>query len=282
MTTTTSIATTEAHQPHRPMRRRRRPGDRAITTLWQLLTGLVILTIWHLTTTYIVVPDLLRATPAEVFSFLASSIADGVLGPNLWSTLEAALIGFVLASTVGIIVGIGLALLPTLEKVLRPYLNALNSMPRIALGPLLIVFFGIGQAPKIALAFTLVFFILMMNAAAGIQSADKDVLDLMKAHNCSKLQLFRKVLLPVAMPSIVAGLRLGLIYALLGVITAEMISSEIGIGQLILYYSQTFEIAGVYAMLIVLAVVATALDLAMGRLEARMFRWRPPTTGRQT
>jgi NitT/TauT family transport system permease protein len=152
----------------------------------------------------------------------------------------------------------------------------LNSAPRIALAPVLIVLFGIGQAPKIVLAGTLVIFVVLMSARAGVHSADQDYLRLLTAMGASRVQVFRKALLPVSVPSIAAGFRLGLIYSLLGVVTMELIASRDGLGQLIAQFSGVFDMAKVYAILIILVLIAALLNSGTRYIERLLLAWQPP------
>lgn len=254
---------------------------RGSLTGWRLFGArlavlLAWLVIWQLTVSSGRMPPVLNVSPTDVATFIQTTLANGELITATIATMYATLIAFVLASFVGVVIGIGLGLMPRAEKVLTPYLDALNAMPRIALAPVFIIAFGITTSAKVALAFTLVVFILMSNSRAGIRSADPDVLRLSTVLGASKLQLFFKVMLPVAVPSIFAGLRLGLIYALLGVTTAEIIGSKVGLGQLIMKYSGMYQLEGVFGILLVLAVLAAVINTLMAMLENWILRYQPP------
>jgi NitT/TauT family transport system permease protein len=153
-------------------------------------------------------------------------------------------------------------------------LDALNATPRIAIAPVFIIVFGIGMSAKIALAFTVVVFMIISAARSGIHAANPDVLRLMTVMGASKPQIFFKVLLPVATPSIFAGLRLGLVYSLLGVVTSELLASRDGLGQLIALYSGTFQLDRVYAIIFVLIVISGGLNAIFTSLERRLTRWK--------
>ena len=130
--------------------------------------------------------------------------------------IEAALEALLLAALLGVPVGILLGMLPRAWNVLAPYLNGLNSMPRIALAPVFIVVFGIGQSAKVALGFSIAVFIFLMNSRIGVLSADKEHRDLCATLGASRLQLFTKLYVPVAIPAIFTALRLGIVFAMLG------------------------------------------------------------------
>lgn len=256
---------------------RRRPAgrDRRRTILaWQLLVVPIWLLVWQLTYPY--VDELVGRSPASVWSYLTEALASEALWTNLASTMQAVVVAFLLAAVFGIAAGIGLALLPTVEAVLRPFLDAVNAMPRIALAPVFILYFGIGPSGKIALAFSLVFFVVMSSSRAGILSVDPDVVRLSRVLGISPAHLFTKVYLPTATPGIFAGLRLGFIYSLMGVVGSELIAAEAGLGQLIAQYSSLFQMEGVYGILLVLAVIAGVINALMRLLEATLLRWQPP------
>lgn len=281
----TDAATPDVSVAPAPEKRTKAPKNKnkppRSLTGWRLLAArfavlIAWLVIWQVTVSSGRMPPVLNVSPADVATFIKTTLDNGELVTATIATMYATLIAFVLASFVGVVVGIGLGLMPRTERVLTPYLDALNAMPRIALAPVFIIAFGITTSAKVALAFTLVVFILMSNSRAGIRSADPDVLRLSTVLGASKLQMFFKVMLPVAVPSIFAGLRLGLIYALLGVTTAEIIGSKVGLGQLIMKYSGMYQLEGVFGILLVLAVLAAVINTLMAVLENWILRYQPP------
>lgn len=233
--------------------------------------GLIILW-WAVSQTTLVRPALNHG-PADVWNAVVTLEGNGLLWSNLGATLAAAAIALVLSGVVGTICGLTLALLPKTEQVVAPYLSAVNAMPRIALAPVFIIYFGIGMSAKVALAFTVVVFMFLLNTHAAVRSCDPDIVRLMRVLGATKLQRFFKVLLPVAVPQIIASVRLGIVYSLLGVVASELISSRNGIGQIIASSSSTFDLATVYGSLLILAVVAAALDVGAKAAENRLLRW---------
>ena len=242
----------------------------------QVALGVALLGLWQLAAARQWPDPVLAKSPVQSWDYLVSTARSGVLWSNTYATMTAVLIAWVLASLAGVIAGVALGLMPRTERVLNPYLDAANAMPRIAFAPLLIVALGIGTSAKVALAATLVFFIVLSGARAGVRSADAEWLLLSSVLGAKKHQVFRKVLLPVATPAIFAALRLGLIYSLLGVVGSELISARDGLGQLIAYDSSVFQMDGVYGILVLLAVIAVVLNQLMGFLERRLLRWQPP------
>jgi NitT/TauT family transport system permease protein len=242
----------------------------------QVLVGVLLLGLWQLAASLKWLDPVLAKSPVQSWDYLVGAARSGELWSNTWATMSAVLIAWVLAGLAGVVAGLALGLMPRTERVLNPYLDAANAMPRIALAPLLIVALGIGTTAKVALASTLVFFIVLSGARAGVRSADAEWLRLSAVLGARKRQLFFKVLLPVATPAIFAALRLGIIYSLLGVVGSELISARDGLGQLIAYDSSVFQMEGVYGILVLLAVIAVALNQLMSLLERRLLRWQPP------
>lgn len=232
--------------------------------------------LWQLTADQQWLDPVLGKGPGQAWDYFTGALASGELWTNTKATMTAVIVSWVLASLVGAVCGIALGLLPTVERVVSPFLDAANAMPRIALAPMFIVAFGIGMTAKVALACTLVFFIVLSGARAGVRSTDAEWLRLSAVLGATKLQLFWKIMLPVATPAIFAGLRLGLIYALLGVVGSELISAKDGLGQLIASYSSLFQMEAVYAILILLAIVAVLLNQLMLAAERWLLRWQAP------
>jgi len=247
-----------------------------VVRVLQVSLGVALLGLWQLAAAEKWPDPVLAKSPVQSWDYLVGAARSGALWSNTWSTMTAVLIAWVLAGLAGVAAGLALGLMPRTERVLSPYLDAANAMPRIALAPLLIVALGIGTSAKVALASTLVFFIVLSGARAGVRSTDAEWLRLSTVLGARKHQLFFKVLLPVTTPAIFAALRLGLIYSLLGVVGSELISARDGLGQLIAYDSSVFQMDGVYGILVLLAVIAVVLNQLMALLERRLLRWQPP------
>jgi ABC-type nitrate/sulfonate/bicarbonate transport system permease component len=242
--------------------------------LWRIAIAPFAVAAWQLAYHFRLSSRALLPSPTTVWNAAVSLQRSGVLWTNLWSTVQAAVEALLLAAVIGIPLGILLGMLPRAWAVLVPYFNALNGMPRIAFAPVFIVLFGIGQSGKIALGFSVAVFVFMMNARIGVLSADEEHRRLCLTLGASRAQLFRKLYLPVAVPAIFTAFRLGMVYALLGVVSSEIIASKAGVGQLITSYSATLSMANVYALLIILAIVASVITTAAGGLESKLLRWQ--------
>lgn len=201
-------------------------------------------------------------------------IVDGTIVKEAMWTLGSTLAAFGLGSIAGVAFGLLFAVYPTAEKFFDPLFAGLNALPRVALAPLFLLWFGLGVGSKIALGFSLTFFIVLSNTIAGARSVDPDWLVLSKTLGASKATIFFKVTLISAIPTIFSGLKLGLIYALLGVIAGEIIASQHGLGQLLTYLAGTFDTNGVFAVLTFLGILGVLLIKVMDALERRLLRWQ--------
>ncbi|XVV15319.1 ATP-binding cassette domain-containing protein [Actinoplanes sp. CA-131856] len=252
------------------------PHGRLSVWLWRVAAPFLVVGLWQLLYQLDVTSRVLLPSPHAVWDAGLRLHSSGVLWPNLWSTMSAALAALALSAVAGIPAGILLGMLPRTWAVLAPYLNAVNSMPRIALAPVFLVALGIGQGSKIALGFSVAVFVFLMNARGGVLSTDEDHRRMCAALGASRFQLLRKLYVPVAIPALFTALRLGIVFALLGVVGSEIIASRAGVGQLITTYSATLSMAPVYALLIVLATTTSLLTMLVGALEGVMLGWQRP------
>jgi NitT/TauT family transport system permease protein len=244
-----------------------------------LIARLIVVAVFLLAWQAIVATRLVDAfwisSPLLVFDELRRQLVSGDLINDVAITISEALIAFAVSSVLGILAGLLLARSPFWDEVLAPLVLALNSLPRVALAPLIILWFGIGITAKVVTAFTLVFFILLVNTLSGAKNVDNDILTIAKLMGASERDILWKVTLPSALPWIFAGLNLGLTYSLLGVIVAEILASNQGLGYVIASSAATFNTAGVFSGLIMLAVVAWLFSVLMRNVEARLLRWKP-------
>lgn len=213
--------------------------------------------------------------PTGIGQFLWSNL---IQSPNLWIELGWTLLGtfasFLMGSVAALLVGLLFVSMPRLERFSDPYLSAFNAMPRIALMPLFILWFGLGVASKIAIGFSLTFFIVLSSTVAGMRGVSQDHLTLTRTLGAKPLQMFTLVTLPGAVPVIFAGLRLGLVYAMLGVVGGEIIAAEHGLGQTLAYLGSTFNMNGVMAVLVVLSLLGMAIIWMMTAFERKLLHWQ--------
>lgn len=242
---------------------------------WQLLLLAAFLIAWQVLVDNHVLTELSVSKPTAIWDELVKLYRSGQIWSNVGTTLEETVVGYVAGVVVGVAVGFGLAFTPRLLAVLNPFITVLNSLPRFALGPLFILWFGIGLMSKVALVFSLVVFIVFTNTAAGARSVDTDVITVSRLLGASRWDIVRKVMLPSTFPWTVAGMRLSIAYAVAGAVVGEMFASQKGIGNWIVAGSGVFNTAEIFAGLIVIAVIAGVIDLVGRVIERRVLRWRP-------
>ena len=201
-------------------------------------------------------------------------VVDGKLWLEMGYTLAGTVISFVLGSVLALALGLLFAISPRLEKALDPHLMMLNAMPRFALAPLFLLWFGLGIGSKIAVGASLAFFIVLANTVAGIRGVSPDLITLSRSLGASPRKMFFKVTLPSAVPVIFSGLRLALIYSMLGVVGAEIIAAEHGLGQTLAILQSTFNINGVMGLLVFLSVLGMVVTQSMTWLEKALLKWQ--------
>jgi len=222
------------------------------------------------------IPDFLVPAPSTVAGALARGVRSGLYVANFWVTLSEALLGFVIAAVAGIVTGAVIAQFRVVEQTFYPYLVALQTLPKIAIAPLIIVWFGFGISSKIIIAATVAFFPVLVNVIVGLKTIDPAKLDLMRSLRASRWQTFRLVTFPNALPFVFAGLDIAIVFSVLGAIVGEFVGAQKGLGNLILQFNVSLDIAGVFAVLILLSVMGVALHLSMQALQKRLIFWAEP------
>ncbi len=243
--------------------------------IWQFSALILFALAWEYVARNEIVDPLFIGTPSKILKFFwIELMVTGKLAVDMMWTLAGTGLAFVLGSVAGIATGLLFVTYPRLEKFCDPFFSALNALPRIALAPLFILWFGLGLGSKVALGLSLTYFIVLSSTVAGARSVDRDFLVLARTLGATPRKVFTRITLFSAIPTLFSGLRLGLIYSLLGVIAGEIIAAQHGLGQQLSYLAGTFQIDGVFAVLLLLALVGTSLTYGMSALEARLIRWR--------
>jgi NitT/TauT family transport system permease protein len=214
------------------------------------------------------------SNPLDVGVRLFGWIADGSLFLHMWATVYATMMGFIIGSVGGIVLGVWLGVSPFTSRLLNPYLNALNALPKVALAPLFVLWFGLGIESKIALAAVLVLFLVFLNTFAGVREVDQDLIDGARLMRATRTQVVAKVIIPSALSWMFAGLKISVPYALIGAVLGEMIAANRGLGYLVQFSGSQFDTAGVFAVLIVIALLAVGLNYLVELAQYRMQKWR--------
>lgn len=214
------------------------------------------------------------SAPTLIWDELVELYRSGSLVDDGFATVKAMVYALAIGVPAGVAIGLALAALPRLNAAVGPLLVPLNSVPRIALAPLCIIWFGITTSSKVAVAVSLVVFITLFSARAGVKSVDPDMLTVSHLMGVPKHRAFLRVVLPASVPSIFAGIRLALTYSLLGVVATEMVAARDGLGVSIVRFGGVFNTSGVFAILLVLALMSSLLSVGLDLLERWLLRWQ--------
>ncbi len=212
---------------------------------------------------------------AQIQDWFVNGTSQGPLLTQVWVTLEETTIGFLIGSVAGVICGIVLGRNKLMADVFGLYIQIANSIPRVVLGSIFVIALGLGMASKIALAVVMVFFVVFGNAFQGVREADRYLIANAQILGASRRQITTSVVIPSALSWILASLHVSFGFALVGAVVGEFLGSKQGIGLLISTAQAAFNASGVFAAMIVLAVVALAADYLLTWLEKRLLKWRP-------
>lgn len=215
------------------------------------------------------------STPSAIAVKIVSEFVSAGFYRDLYVTSIELFVGYAIGAASGVGIGVLLARWPTLAQIFDPIFVALNSIPRVALAPLLIVWLGIDLAPKIVLGATLVFFLTFFNTLAGIRNVSPGLVDVARVLGATDWQIFHKVMLPAAAPWIMTGLKMSLPFALIGVIVGEFLAASSGLGFRLNYYSTSYNTTGTFAMLFIMMGFMMALNAVIVAIEKRVLKWRP-------
>ena len=246
-----------------------------VAVVWLARTAVLVfsIAIWEyasgrwIRATYVSRPSLIAGRLIEWF-------ASGEIWGHLAATLQEAILGFAVGASFGFLVGLALGRSDFLSLVLNPFIGALNALPKVALAPLFILWFGIGLEMKIVLTVTIVFFLVFYNTYTGVRDVDEDLVNIVRTMGASRFQVLVKILIPSALIWVFAGLRISIPYALIGAVVGEIFASNKGIGYLIQSSGGQFDTAGIFAGLILLVAISVGFNGLLGKLESMLLRWR--------
>lgn len=251
-----------------------KPGSASLR-VWQLLLLVAILLIWHVASLDSKVAFFF-GQPLEVAQRIWSwFVTTGDIYHHLWITLSETVLAFVIGTVAGLGCGLWLGLSPAASAILDPYIKAANSMPRVILAPIFGMWFGLGIWSKVALAVTLVFFIVFFNVYQGVREVSPTLLDNARMLGASRKQLLRHVYIPSATSWVFSSLHTSVGLAFVGAVVGEYLGSASGVGYLILQAEGTLDINTVFAGIVVLTVFALVLDGIVTFVEERLLSWRP-------
>ncbi|MFJ7495652.1 ABC transporter permease [Streptomyces sp. NPDC097727] len=240
---------------------------------------LVVIGLWEWLARSAVIDPFNFSMPSKIWDQIRTWVVDGTaqgsLWEQIWYTLYEALLGWVIGVIAGVLLGIALGRVRFAADVLGPYIKVLNALPRIVLAPIFLIWFGLGPASKVASAVVLVFFPVFFNAFQGAREVDRNLVANSRILGASNRQVTLQVVIPSATSWIFTSLHVSFGFALIGAIVGEYIGATKGLGLLVAASQGTFNAAGVYAAMVILAIVALLAEGLLTFLEKRLFRWKP-------
>lgn len=230
--------------------------------------------IWQLVGEFLVGNSLFLATPISAVHAMFSLGSTGTLWNDIYVSGEEFLGGFLVASVAGIALGLAMASSKGLAAILQPWVSGFYATPIVALAPLLILWFGVGVASKIAVVISLVIFPVAINTEAGLNGTDRDLVETAHAFGATQSEIFMKVSVPSAAPYILTGLRLGIGRGLIGVVVGELFGANAGLGYMINNAAQVFNMPDLFAGLMIFAIAGITLTSGFRKLERRIVHWQ--------
>ena len=265
----------EARRPAAPARVRPRTPPALRARLISTTAVVVFLAAWEGVVRFGVVNPLFTSSPSRIVATFLRMLQEGVLAKDIRVSGTEFLIGYSLAILVGVVVGVAMGWYRDISAALQPFVSALYSTPRIALLPLFIIWLGIGIWSKVAVVFLVAMFQILINAEAGVRAADESLIRTARSFGANDWQIFTTIVVPGAVPFLIAGLRLGLGQALVGIVVGELYAATAGIGYEIAVAGETFQTDRVFVGIVILATAAIFLMWCLRRIEVRFERWRP-------
>ncbi|WP_328378918.1 ABC transporter permease [Streptomyces sp. NBC_01020] len=264
-------------------RQRAARNRRAVVYVSRALLLIAVVALWEILARAKVIDPFNFSMPSKIWDQIREwalhGTAQGSLWEQIWYTMYEALLGWVIGVIAGVVLGITLGRIRFLSDVLGPYIKVLNAIPRIVLAPVFLIWFGLGPASKVASAVVLVFFPVFFNAFQGAREVDRNLVANARILGASNRRVTFQVVIPSATSWIFTSLHVSFGFALIGAIVGEYIGATKGLGLLVSASQGTFNAAGVYAAMVILAVVALITEGLLTFAERRLFRWRPVDAG---
>lgn len=242
--------------------------------LWMIPTVFVVVMLaWEFGVKILKVKEFVLPRPTQIFEKLVEQLQSSLFWGHVVVTGQEALLGFAIGVVTALVLGTAISQVSLLEKTLMPYVVAFQTVPKVALAPLFVVWFGFGLTSKVVMAAVISFFPVLINVIEGLRSAEADRIQMLTVFGASRTQVFRMVRLPSAMPFIFAGLDIGIVFAILGAVVGEFIGAQEGLGYLLLQTNYNFDIAGMFAVLVVLSIMGLIAHGIIRFLQRRVAFW---------
>ncbi|HET7848995.1 MAG TPA: ABC transporter permease [Pseudolabrys sp.] len=271
MTATTANTTSEAPRSRRLGERREALARRLLVVAF----GILIFAAWEIGCRVYHVSDLLLPPPSRIVGALIAGFHNGLFTTALKATLLEVLLGFAVAAAAAFACGMFISQLRIVEVVLYPYIVALQTLPKIAIAPFILIWIGFGIESKIVIAAMVAFFPMLVNNIVGLKSAPPEKIELMRSLSASRTKIFWYIQLPEALPYVFAGLNIGIVMSVLGAIVGEFIGAKAGLGYLLLQMNYNMDVTGMFAVLVILGLMGIILNAAMQFIRRKIVFWLP-------
>jgi NitT/TauT family transport system permease protein len=271
----------------RTTKARPRAGLLASTRVQSILLLATLLGAWEGAVRLFKVPVHLVPPVSDIAVALWRGLATGPMAKDgFWYhggvTLAEIALGFLIGSGVGLAIGIVVSQMPRVEALLEPYVAALQSVPKVAVAPIIVVWLGFGISSKVVIICLLTFFPVLVTSIAGFKAVDPDRIDLLRSLSATPWQIFRKAKFPSALPFVFAGLNMAAAFSVVGAVVGEFVGAQAGLGVLILQMEAQADTGGSFAVCVVLSVIGIVLTGLLRRLQRRVLHWMPADTSQRT
>ena len=244
----------------------------------QALVAVAFVALWEAAVVIGGIPHYLVPSPVAVAEAIWLGFASGLFIEHGFITLAATLIGFLAGSLIGFVIGILVSQIAILDRLIYPYVVAFQTVPKVAIAPLIVIWFGFGIGSKIAMALMICFFPVVVNTIEGLHSVSPERIMLLRSYSASRLDIFRFVQLPAALPFIFAGLDVGIVLAVIGTVVGEFVGATQGLGYILLKFNNEIRTDGVFASIVVLSLMGVGLHVILRMIQRRVVFWSKPTT----
>lgn len=256
--------------PSSPARRR---GFRIPSPVYTVAISVALLALAQVAATNEWVSRLILPAPTAVWEALVTGFSTGIYWEHIFSTVRSTLGGFLLAAVSAVTVAGVLASIERLEKIFLPFIVAFQTVPKIAIAPLIILWLGFGDSAKIIIITVICFFPILVNSLQGLKLRDRDQLELMQSLGATRWQLFRYIRVPNSLPYVFAGFHVAIIFSLIGAVVAEFVGSRSGLGYILIQFQGQFNVPGVFAILLILMFIGVTFHRTMVLIERRVTFW---------
>jgi NitT/TauT family transport system permease protein len=233
----------------------------------------VFLSGWELIVHIFDVPIIMVPAPSDIYYSLADNLTSISFLYHFWVTFSEVVAGFILGASVGLLLGGFIGEFRLLEKTVYPYIVALQTVPKVAVAPIIVIWFGFGITSKIVIAAMIAFFPVLANTIVGLHAAPADQLELLRAYTATRWQIFFKLKIPQALPYIFVGLNVAIVLAVIGAIVGEFVGAQAGLGYLIMQRNFSMDMAGTFAILVVLSAMGFSLHAIIQRAQKIIVFW---------